>query len=536
MPVAHAAHSPERPLGFLVAEVPAERFTAIMTDNQDWLGAGLGATGEAFLVAEDGRLITALRPSLTAPEAFVSAIEQSPAVSVLRALDPQQSISGRLRVSTAAVEAALGGEAGMGVVDDYLGRPMLTAWTPLELGQHRFALITQQAPEEVYGPLRELRREVMLSVAVAVALVSALALFASLRLASFIGRPLRELALAIHTAAKARDLRHRFGSGRRDEVGMIGLALDELFQVLEALIGRIGGMAHRVADSAANNAVIGEQCRMSVHEQRSSLGELGQTTDEVAEATGRIAQDMAAAARAGNSAAALAEGGRRQVGDVARLMEQLAGQISASGQSVAALQSAVADIDTVLATIRGVAEQTNLLALNAAIEAARAGEQGRGFAVVADEVRALAGGTERATCSIQTMVQRLQTSMHEVAGAIAKEHEGADRCVAQADEAVAALAAIEDAVATIRTTSTRVAEATECQHSQTEAIRARLSQVLTEADRTDQAMAQLATIAGNQQSMAAELERAAQQFQVGGAVAASVSSARSPSIRPTICR
>ncbi|MCG5513869.1 methyl-accepting chemotaxis protein [Ectothiorhodospira shaposhnikovii] len=533
VPVFHAVYSPERPLGMLVAEIPAARFTQIMTNAGGWVQAGLGATGESYLVDERHRLVTELRPMLENRTEFLRRLQsvRPDALSPdFQRAAGQGRIAGHLTLDTGAVRAALAGHGGMGLEKDYLGRDMFMAWTPLEIAGHRFALVTQQDPLEIMAPLTQMRRDLSVGAVSGVIVLSLLAALASWWFARLISRPLRDLARNIGEAASHQDLTRRFSNGRRDEIGMIATALDGLFRELESFVGGIVTRSGRTAALADGNAATSEQCLSSVHDQRAALDALDAEATAMESATDRIVEQMQRVAESASSATRLAEGGQAQVRDVAGLTDELARQVTESSAHLQALQVAAGDIDSVLTTIRKIAEQTNLLALNAAIEAARAGEQGRGFAVVAEQVRGLAADTREATGRIQGMVERLHGNMREVVDAMENERQTAERCVTETGEAVTALVSIGQAVEAIRHVTEQVSGDTDVQRGKTLSMRRRLEVLLREANQTELAMAEQAAAAREQKQVAAELDQAAGCFRISSPHGASPQASSAPPV------
>ncbi len=516
VPVFHAIYSPQRPLGMLVAEVPAKRFTQIMSSAQNWQQAGLGITGDAYLVDEQHRLVTELRPMLEQGHHFLQTLSLQRRISDidLAQAHRQRRLITHLIIHSPAVDQALAGQRGMGLNTDYLGHEQFMAWIPLDIGGHRFALITQQSPDEIRAPLIQMQRKLIAGSVTTVLILSMLAALASYWFARFISRPLRDVAKEIGEVSYHRDLTRNFSIHRRDEIGMIAQALDGFFRQLERFVCGIAGLSANTTTLADNNAAIAQQCLTSVHGQRTALDTLDKETEHMETATGRIVQEIQRASVSADSAALRANEGHVQINDVAGLMDELARQVDESGQRLHALQTAAGDIDSVLLTIRKVADQTNLLALNAAIESARAGEAGRGFAVVAEQVRTLASDTRQATGQIQAMVERLNANMQEVAQAMQGERDTARRCVQETMQAVQALEAISDAVSAIRTVTEQVAGETDMQRNKTHTIRSQIKQLLDEANQTETAMQGLAHAAQEQREVASQLDQWASQFQV----------------------
>ncbi|WP_412547807.1 methyl-accepting chemotaxis protein [Pseudomonas sp. PDM14] len=237
------------------------------------------------------------------------------------------------------------------------------------------------------------------------------------------------------------------------------------------------------------------------------MAEIDQVATAVHEMTA-TAQDVARnathAAEAANHADRSANDGKRIVQNTSNAIAVLATEI---GRAVGVVQTLAKDsenINAILVAIRGIAEQTNLLALNAAIEAARAGEQGRGFAVVADEVRNLAQKTQQATEEIQSMIQQLQSGTREVVNVMEHSQTKTDDSVQQAAAAAEALEAITQAVSVINDMNTQIASAAEEQSAVAEDINRNVTNI-------GQVAAEVAGGADEASAASAELTKLAEQ-------------------------
>ena len=291
-------------------------------------------------------------------------------------------------------------------------------------------------------------------------------------------RPMHRLLDRLHQLSEGDgDLRVRLEVDSRDELGQLGGAFNQFLDKLQPLIAEVRRVteevaeaAHHLADTAASNDRLISEQHSSVDQVTTAATEMSAAIQEVA----RNAQNTADAARhtevQSREGAAVVRATIGSIGELARDVEETA-------DTMRALEQETSNIGAVLEVIRGIAEQTNLLALNAAIEAARAGEQGRGFAVVADEVRALAARTQESTKDIQQRIERLQGGVQQAVRATlsgsGKAHESVERA-AGADQA---LSVAGESVQRINDMAAQIATACEEQSSATEEIARNISDI-----------------------------------------------------------
>ncbi len=273
------------------------------------------------------------------------------------------------------------------------------------------------------------------------------------------------------------DLRVRLDVLSNDELGRLSLAFNRFLDKLQPLIKEVGRVTDEVESAAQSLAGLAAANDRLISSEHAAVDQVSTAATQMSSAVHEVARNAQNAADAARSAEAQSREGAQVVSATISSIRQLAQEVESASTTIQALEQEAANIGVVLAVIRGIAEQTNLLALNAAIEAARAGEQGRGFAVVADEVRALAARTQESTKDIQVMIERLQIGVQNAVKATHSGSSKARQSVEQAAGVDQALTDTSDSVQRINDMTAQIATACEQQSSVTEEIARNISDI-----------------------------------------------------------
>jgi len=282
---------------------------------------------------------------------------------------------------------------------------------------------------------------------------------------------LNRVSNALQDISKGKgDLRARIEVKRDDEIGVLAQGFNDFVGHMHGVVERLKTLSKDVADEAHKVSNSSTQSASRVATQQQEIDMVASAVTEMAAATHEIAGNAEQTAKAAGHSVELGNKGSAQVQKSRHSTYELANEVSAATQQIADLDKHAQQISGILATIIGIAEQTNLLALNAAIEAARAGEHGRGFAVVADEVRTLSQRTHASTEEIQKMIELLQEQTSRAVVSMQNSSAKAQTSVADADAATQSLEEIANAIVSISDMATQIATAAEEQTAVTNEI------------------------------------------------------------------
>ncbi len=350
-------------------------------------------------------------------------------------------------------------------------------------------------------------------------IIGVVALVAGLIIASFIGRliatPLCSTVEAMNEIAEGGgDLTRRLDESGNNEITRLGKAFNQFAEKIRNTVSKVSSSTSQLAAAAVEMSTITEQTTLGTEKQQSETVLVVTAMNEMTATVQEVARHANEAADAANSADQASTDGKEVVIKTMQAIEALSEEVHSAANVIGQLEKDSENIGSVLDVIRGIAEQTNLLALNAAIEAARAGEQGRGFAVVADEVRNLASKTQHSTQEIQQMIEKLQHGAQSAVKVMDESRDRANNSVEQADKANSSLQIIADSVSKIKDMNTHIAHAAEQQSTVAEEINRNIVNINDIVDDTAKGATQTSQASEELSRLAVDLQQLVNQFKV----------------------
>ena len=367
--------------GFIALELGNQQVFRVFKDY-----SGLGSTGETMVVMRSGDELTFVAPPRN---------------------DPSAAFKYRVRIGSdrsTAMQKAVQGQRGYGESIDYRGLPVASAWSYLP--SYRWGMVVKQDTNEAFALVNLQRLVVTVLLAATVVLVTLIALW----LARKITWPIREAAMVTNRVASG-DLTVTCNGKAPGEAGLLLQAIRKMIQDLRSLIGKIQRSSITLLSTATEIAATSRQQEQSVYDYSASTNQAAAAVSQISATSHELLKTMNEVNQLANQTSRMASTGQQSLVGMDQTMRQLAESTGSISTKLSVISERAANINMVVTTITKVADQTNLLSINAAIEAEKAGEYGLGFLVVAREIRRLADMTAVATLDIERMVKEMQYSV-----------------------------------------------------------------------------------------------------------------------------
>ena len=439
MPIFEAGET--EPTGVFAIRLDTEQLQNTLSNHQDRESLGLGRTGDSYLLNRTGVLLSSKREFDQNSSEFISRLA-SLTPDQVSLVQQRNTLSGIVSLSSSAIQQAQSGISGVDLYRNALDQLVIGAFQPFDVGGERWVLMTEIAADEALAAVPELRKEVV-SYAIGITLVVlALAFIAALLIARSLGKPVAELKGSIQRIQQNRDLTQQCPLQGDDEFGQISTALNRLLQDIALSVTQVGKAAV-VVHSSSSDLLKGSEASQQLLNQQTQRNQSAESLLSSLVSSASEVSDQASTTHS------LTQTANQEIDDSSQIIHRVIGEVQSMADGVSGAASTITQlaqefdqIRHVLEVISQLAAQTNLLALNAAIEAARAGEHGRGFAVVADEVRGLAQRSHDATEQIQAIIDSLLARTQMVESSMNTEQQRSVALASTAATAEAALATI----------------------------------------------------------------------------------------------
>ena len=502
-------------IGVLIFQVPIHKLNAILTSSNRWKEDGLGESGEVYLVGPDNLMRSDSRFLIESPDNYLASAAGF-GIDEANALKMKTKNTSILlqAVNTPGVESALTGQVGFDTFPDYRNIPVLSAYAKLDVPGLDWAIVSQMDAEEAFAPAQRLSKTLFASSAGVAAVMLAVAVALGGWFTRRLTKPIERLEQEIVRMEAESDLSQRLNSDRGDVTGGIVASLNNMLEKMYSIITMVSSSSVSMTDASSNMNEISNITAHDVIKQKNETDQVVVAIEKLNETASVVSSNADDASNAAREANKHAKQGNEVVAQATDSISQLAGDVQSASDVIARLANESENIGGVLDVIRGIAEQTNLLALNAAIEAARAGEQGRGFAVVADEVRTLASRTGESTEEIQKMIEGLQTGAQDAVAVMERGQQQVTISVEKTNDAAEVLKSIISAMSEITDMNERIAEASSGQCSLTDQVTQNMSSIAKISDGTTANAQQTEQASVGLNQLAKDLNAAVAQFKL----------------------
>ncbi len=472
----------------IALQLSIDRINQIMQER-----VGMGKSGESYLIGAD---------FLMRSDSFLDPKGHSVTASFAGSV----SNNG---VTTKGAKLAINGNTGEGIIIDYNGNPVLSAYTPLDINGLRWGLLSEIDVAEAFEPIYSLQFNIAIVVFIFIGIIVFVALFITKSIIMPLGgepAEMQKIAKAISTG----DLTVIFDNKKPSD-SVYG-SMREMTKHLLSVINQMISSSNNLAASAEETSTLSIKTSNSLESQQLNIEQVATAVEEMSTSINAVASNAKNAATSAQTAQSSSDQANIKLAQTIEDLKHLDSEISHASSVIKSLEKDTYEIGTVLDVIRGIANQTNLLALNAAIEAARAGKHGRGFSVVADEVRKLASLTQESTKSIEEMIVKLQTASNDAVKVMAVSRDVCDHTLSNAHDTTEMIQTVNSEIDSISQMTELIASAVEEQSSVSNKISENITVINDTAYENSTAATQVSTAGRDISEIASTLSQLTQFF------------------------
>jgi methyl-accepting chemotaxis protein len=455
---------------------------------------GLGDTGETYCVGSDKRMRTD------------SYVDKSGKHSV------KASFAGTVKengADTHAVREAIAGRGGKGKIANYMGQRVLSVYSAVPIGDFIYIVIAEINEDDALAPARALRNVLLLVLLGLAVIVAVVGYF----LARTLSNPIDTMVDRTKDLAEGEaDLTRRIEIGTQDEMGELGGHFNRFIERVQGIIGKVKENAEGVSSGSLQISSSSEELSATVEEQSTQTQTVSTSVAELTATSNDISKSIEGTQTRAEESSKLTREGGKVIQDSIDAFKSIQTQTGNLGAIIDNLGDSTQKIGNIIDVINDVADQTNLLALNAAIEAARAGEAGRGFAVVADEVRKLAERTAKATREIEEIITQLQAEAGNAEAAMGDAAKEVEKGTKLGEESLKILDKIVASSDGILDAATSVATAVMQENATIEEVSNNIQGIAAASEESSNAVQEMASTAEDLARQAEALKEIAGQF------------------------